>query len=40
MNIYQRIKEWVEQRKTGQIALNVSEGRILNAEVKEKLLAK
>lgn len=39
-NIYAVIKTWQEQRKTGQIALNLSEGRILNAETKERILAK
>ena len=39
-NIFEIIKDWVEAQRTGQIALNVSEGRILNAELKEKVLAK
>ena len=39
-NIYLRIKAWMEERKTGQIALNINEGRIVNAELKEKVQAK
>ena len=39
-NIYLRIKRWLEERKTGQIALNINEGRIVNAEFKEKVQAK
>lgn len=39
-NIYSAIKAWIEQRKTGQIALNMNDGRVVNAELKEKLAAK
>lgn len=38
-NIYLRIKTWIEERKTGQIALNMNDGRIVNAELKEKVQA-
>jgi hypothetical protein len=38
-NIYLRIKVWLEERKTGQITLNMSDGRIVNAELKEKVQA-
>jgi hypothetical protein len=38
-NIFLRLKEWLEQRKTGQVSLNISAGRVDNAEFKEKLTA-
>ena len=39
-NIFELIKEWVEAQRTGQIALNLSEGHIVKAEFKETVLAK
>ena len=38
-NIYQRIKDWVEQHKTGQITLNLNDGRILKAKLEETVTA-
>ena len=39
-SIFAVLKAWTEQRKTGQIALNLHEGRVINAELKERITAK
>lgn len=38
-NIYQRLKEFLLQGRTGQIALNVADGKIQTADVKEHIKA-
>ncbi len=38
-NILLRIVAWMQERKTGQISLNMHDGRIVNAELKEKVQA-
>ena len=39
-NIYQRIKEWASERKTGAVTLLFHEGNILKAKVEETVTAK
>ena len=36
-NIWQLIVAWTEQQKTGQIILNMNQGKVVNAETKEKV---